>query len=128
VNTSSLTKFAQNLRRLPRVLAQRVADRGAPAISSLARGSFDAGQTPYGIPWAPGAQGQRVTLRKTGALERFLRYVAIGTKLRVALGTSYAKYQIGKRPVFPGAGGLPPGYVDALRRATREVAGEELGR
>ncbi len=126
---NSLSKFADDLRRLPRVVAQQVAKEAAPEITRLAKASFDASQTPYGIPWAPGEKGQKVTLRKTGALEGNLRYVAIGTKLRVALGVAYAKFQIGKRPVFPGQGGaLPPSYVQALQRIAVRVVRRELGR
>lgn len=124
----SLRRFSSDLRRLPRVLAQRVTQKSAPAITALAVRAFDSGTDPYGIAWEPGADGERVTLRKTGALERYLRYVAVGTKLRVALGVAYAKYQIGKRPVFPRQGGaLPLDYVRALEKSADEAARDELG-
>jgi hypothetical protein len=51
-----------------------------------------------------------------------LVYVAIGAKIRVALTSRYAKYQIGRRPVFPTqAGGLPQAYRDALDESVREA-------
>lgn len=125
----SLSQFANDLRRLSRVVAIRVAEEAAPELTKLAAATFDESENPYGLNWAPGAQGQRVTLRKTGALARFIRYVAIGTKLRVALGVPYAKYQIGKRPVFPRQDGdLPTAYVQTLQRTAVRVVREELGR
>ena len=127
--SNSIAKFAQDLRKLPRVVAIKVAEAAAPALTSLAKSTFDAGENPYGLTWAPGEKGQRVTLRKTGTLAGFIRYVATGTRLRVALGTSYAKYQIGKRPVFPRQGGeLPTEYVRTLHRTAVRVVKEELGR
>ena len=117
-----MTKLAATLRALPTVLAQRVASKAAPIISDLAAESFDGSRDPYGAAWAPAKDGGTVTLRRTGTLESFLRYVAIGTRLRVALGTKYAKYQIGKRPVYPRPGLLPKAYSDALERTTIEEA------
>ena len=125
----SLTEFAADLRRLPRTVAIRIAEAAAPGLTDLAKDSFDGGETPYGVSWPPGEQGQRVTLRKTGALERYIKYVAIGTRLRVSLGVKYAKYQIGKRPVFPRAGGeLPPSYIETLQRVAVRIVKESLGR
>lgn len=122
-NLASLKTFSAGLRKLPRVVAQRVATESAPAITSAAAATFAAGEDPYGIPWVPGADGKPVTLRKTGALARTVRYVAIGALLRVVLGVPYAKYQIGKRPVFPRQGGaLPPAYTKELQTATERVA------
>jgi hypothetical protein len=124
---NALAKFANDLRNLPRVVALKVALAAAPVLTDLAKETFDAGENAYGQTWAPGVKGQRVTLRRTGDLSSFIRYVAIGTKLRVALGTSYAKYQIGKRPVFP-RGDLPTAYVEALHRTAVRVVKEELGK
>lgn len=129
MSIASLAKFTADLRRLPRVVAQSVAQAAAPAITAAALKTFEAGTTPYGVPWAPGADGERVKLRRTGDLVRYVKYVAIGTKLRVALGVPYAKYQIGRRPIFPTQGGaLPPEYVQTLQRAAVDVCRRELGR
>ena len=114
---------------MPRVVALRVAAEAAPKVTELAKQTFDASETPYGEDWAPGKKGQKVTLRKSGDLARYIKYVAIGTKLRVALGVRYAKYQIGKRPVFPRqAGDLPDSYVQALQRLAVRIVKEELFR
>lgn len=126
MNTQSLSNFAADLRRLPRVVAQKVAAAAAPAITSLALKTFDSGETPYGLSWAPGVEGQKVTLRKTGSLVRFIKYVAVGTKLRVSLGVPYAKYQIGKRHVFPSTAALPSDYVEVLQRTAVEAVKSEL--
>lgn len=122
-----LSQFANDLRNLPKVVALKVALAAAPVLTELAKSTFDAGENAYGLTWAPGEKGQRITLRRTGDLASFIRYVAVGTKLRVSLGTSYAKYQIGRRPVFP-RGDLPTAYVDALKRTAVQVVKEELGK
>ena len=125
----SLSEFTNDLRRLPRVVAIRVAEAAAPKLTELAKQTFDASTTPYGEAWKQGKKGQRVTLRKTGALAKFIHYVAIGTRLRVALGVPYAKYQIGKRHVFPRqTGDLPDAYVQTLKRTAVDVVRAELGK
>lgn len=127
-NLASLRKFSQTLRSLPRVVAQKVTTASAPAITDAARSTFDASENPYGIPWSPGVDGQKVTLRKTGALARYVKYVGIGTKLRIALGVPYAKYQLGKRLVFPRQGAvLPAAYLRTLSETTENVIRAELG-
>lgn len=124
----SLAEFSADLRRLPRVVAQQVAKEAAPELTKLAAKTFEASEDPYGVPWKPSdVTGAAVTLRRTGNLFRFIKYVAIGTKLRIALGTSYAKYQIGRRHVFPTQHGhLPEEYVRALKRTAVAVCKREL--
>jgi len=125
----SLRQFSEDLKRLPKVVAFKVAERAAPIITALAKETFDASETPEGKSWTPGKTGKTITLRKTGALEKFIKYVAIGSKLRVSLGVPYAKFQVGKRPVFPRQGGdLPPAYTRALERVAVAVVKEEMGR
>lgn len=126
-DTSSLSRFSAKLRQLPRLLGNRVATLAADEITAVARRTYEASENAYGAPWAPGADGKTVTLRKSGAMFRTLRYVAVGPKLRVALTTKYAKYQIGRRPVFPTQGGaLPKSYIAALERATTKALAEEV--
>lgn len=125
----SLSQFAKDLRRLPTVVAQKIATEAAPAITALAEKSFGGSETPYGAKWPAGKKGQIVTLIKSGALKGYIRYVAIGTRLRVALGVRYAKYQIGKRPVYPKQfGDLPDEYVRTLERIAVRVVKAELHR
>lgn len=128
-NFGSLRKFSQSLRTLPKVAAQKITAAAAPVITALAISTFDAGEDAYGDEWQPSADGHRVTLHKTGALENQVYYVGVGTKLRVALGVPYAKYQIGKRPVFPKQGeDLPKAYVEALSTIADDIIKGELPR
>ena len=125
----SLRQFSADLKRLPKVVAFKVAERAAPVITALAKETFDAQQTPEGTAWKPGKKGKKITLVKTGALQRWIKYVAIGSRIRVSLGVPYAKFQIGKRPVFPRqAGDLPESYQRALQRIAVQVVKEEMGR
>jgi len=125
----SLRQFSDDLKRLPKVVAFKVAERAAPVITALAKETFDASETPEGKAWAPGKKGKKITLVKTGALQRWIKYVAIGSRIRVSLGVPYAKFQIGKRPVFPRqVGDLPESYQRALQRIAVQVVKEEMGR
>jgi hypothetical protein len=120
-----LRAFERSIRELPRMLGAEVATASASKITALARGTFNAGETAYGDTWAPGAEGQKVTLRKSGGLAGDVEYVAIGTRLRARLGRSYAKYQMGKRPIFP-RGKLPVSYVAALRETANAIIQAKL--
>jgi len=122
-DTSSLSKFSRSLRDMPKNVAIDVAKRAAPIITQFANDSFAASADPYGVPWAPAEDGSKVTLVDTGDMRRDIQYEANGTKLRVKLGQPYAKYQIGKRPVYPKQGGLlPRKYTDALDALVAEEA------
>ena len=126
---ASLAKFQNDLRKLPRTVAIEVAAASADVLTELAQSTFGDSEDAYGNSWAPGAEGQKVTLEKTGAIRRSIRYVATGTRLRVALGTKYAKYQVGKRPVTPRQGAaLPVAYSQALARAAADVIKRSIGR
>lgn len=128
-NVASLAKFSADLRRLPRVVAQKVAEEAAPVLTALVKQTFDASEDAFGNSWAPGEDGQKVTLKKSGELARRIQYTAIGTKLRLLLAVPYAKYQVGRRPVAPTQGGkLPIEYASALERTAVDVCRKELGR
>lgn len=121
MSLAKIRDFEARLRTLPTVVAQKVAARGAEVITELAQSTFNAGEDAYGVPWTPGAEGQRVTLRKTGGLAGGIKYVAIGTRLRAVLGVAWAKYQVGKRPVFPRGGAtLPAAYSARLKQITAD--------
>ncbi len=124
---SSLKDFSAKLRDLPRTVAIKVAAAAAPALTETANATFNAGENAYGSTWEIRQDGSRATLKKSGALSSKIHYVAIGTKLRVALGVSYAKYVVGKRPVFPRQGApLPVAYSQTLARVTDAVIRREL--
>lgn len=124
---SSLGSFSSKLRKLPVVLGQKVARAAAPALTDVANGTFAAGEDAYGGTWEPLKDGSKATLNKTGGIKRGVYYVAIGTLLRVRLAVPYAKYQVGKRPVFPTQGSaLPTSYVNALSRIASEIIAGEV--
>lgn len=127
-NVAKLKNFAASLRQLPVVVGQKVAASVAAPLTSIAQGNFAASEDPYGNAWAPGVDGQRITLRQTGALARGLVYVAIGRKLRMRLGPDYSRYQVGKRRVAPAQGAvLPTTYSSAIVETTSAVIHAELG-
>jgi len=128
-NIGSLKEFSARLRTLPTVVAQKVAAEAAPALTAAALATYNAGTDAFGGSWKIREDGSRATLKQSGTLFGKVRYVAIGTKLRVSLATSYGKYVLGTRPVFPKQGqSLPPSYVAALQAATAKVCKAELGR
>lgn len=124
---SSLHSFTAALRSIGSgILANRVAAIAAPKLTAIAQRTAAASQTAEGVSWRPSPEGAKVTLRKSGAMLARLVYVAIGPKLRVALTTRYAKYQIGRRPVFPTqAGALPKPYLAALESSVVEAFAAE---
>lgn len=129
MSAQSLKDFAASLRELPKTLAIKVATAAAPALTDAANATFNAGQDAYGVSWDPLEDGSKATLRKSGALAGKIRYVAVGTRLRLALGVAHAKYVIGRRPVYPKQGEpLPAAYTAALKSATDAVIRAELGR
>lgn len=118
---SQIRRLESRLRELPRTLAIQIAPVVAATITKLAIKTFNAGQNAYGDAWEPGAEGQRVTLKKSGRAAGGVAYVATGTRLRARLGPSYMRYQVGARAIFPRNGAkLPPSYVDGIRSATNE--------
>lgn len=126
-NIGKLKDFAASLRQLPVQVGQKVAASVAPPLTTIVQTDFDASRDPYGIPWAPGVDGQRVTLRKTGALARGLVYRAIGRKLRLQLAPVYAKYQVGKRRIAPAQGAaLPTEYSSVIGETAHTIIREDL--
>lgn len=128
-STASLKKFATNLRALPKVVAQKVATAAAPPLTADTHRTFSAGTDPYGVPWAPGANGQRVTLVASGELLRALQYTSTGTIIRLRTLPDYAKYQLGKRRVAPAQGAaLPPTFRNVLSNLASSAIRTELAR
>jgi len=125
---SKLRRIESGLRALPHVVAQEVASKVAGTITRLARRTFDAGENAYGDSWEPSAEGKRVDLRASGALAGGVRYTAVGTRIRAVLTVPYAKYQIGKRPIFPRAGAkLPISYRTAIGKSVDDVVKRHMG-
>lgn len=126
MSTETIRRFGRKLEELPVLLAQNVATASAEKISELGRQTFEQGQDAYGTPWAPGADGKPVDLEESGALKARLSYKATGRKIRSELGVNYAKFQIGKRNVYPRDGALPPAYVETLTETTQNEARKAL--
>ena len=122
---SKLRGIERSFRELPRVVGAKVATAVAGELTDLMRRTFNASENAYGDPWAYGKEGQRVTMRKSGALAADVGFVAIGTRLRGKLGPRYAKYQVGPRPVFPRKK-LPVAWVAAIQAAASKVIRAEL--
>ncbi len=126
---SSLAKFQKDLRSLPTTVAIEAAAKAAPILTALVHETFNASENAYGNLWSPGADGRKVTLRKSGKLFSNVAYTATGTKIRLKLGASYAKYQVGRRPVAPRQDApLPVAYSAALARVAVAAVKKALGR
>lgn len=113
-NLSSISGLKSRIQSLPKSIAHDVAQRAAPTMTGLARGAYESGHTVYGTSRPPGVGGRALTLHRTGAAERDLRFVATGTVIRCVLGPKYAKYLIGKYDVLPN-GALPAAWAASLR-------------
>lgn len=122
----TMARIYSVLGRISVATAMRAAERIAPTLTTMAKASFDASETPYGTPWAPGADGQRVTMRRSGALAKGLTFAAVGARVRAVLGVPYAKYQIGRRRILPAGGAtVPQSWHDAMAKHAHDVL-EEL--
>lgn len=113
-NISQIKDFKRKLNELPKSVAHDVAQRAAPDLTQLSREAYDAGRTVYGESRPAGVNGNALTLKKTGATERDLRFVSVGTIVRCVLGPKYARYLIGKYSVLPN-GALPAAWSAKLR-------------
>jgi hypothetical protein len=100
-NVNDLKKLGSRLNKFPTTVVASVASKTAPKLTTNANTAFGSGRTVYGQPRPPSASGGPLTLRRTGATEATLRFVAIGTIVRCVLGTPYAKYLIGNYRVLP---------------------------
>ena len=122
-NIGNLKQLRDNIRRMPTVVGQRVAARGAPAITGLAQRAYASGDTVYGDARPVGVAGNALSLVRTGTTRSTVRFSATGTILRAVLSTRYAKYLIGKYRILPaGNAALPVTWSARLR----EIVGEEI--
>jgi len=112
---------------MPTVLAQRVAARIAPVITDLARGTYGGQRNVYGDAWRERVDGSDATLVATGALKSKVKFAAVGTLIRVVLGTRYAKYQIGMRRILPAPSApLPTEWSARIEREAQDEIRKEL--
>lgn len=120
VGNRALDPIKAAIRGAPRTIAHSVANRAGPAMTSLSREAFAAGQSVYGEPRPEGVNGSPLTLRKTGATEGALRFRVAGTIIRCVLGTPYAKYLVGKYGILPN-GALPVSWIRKLDQIVAET-------
>ena len=121
---SSLRALKARLRQMPVTVAHSVAQRAAPAITELATQAYDGNRSVYGEPRpASTVDGHELTLERTGATRRALRFVANGTIVRCVLGTRYARYLVGKYGVLPN-GALPVRWADRLAQVVAATKAE----
>ncbi len=125
-DVGKLRTFKQQLREFPLTLAAEVSKAAAPALTDLTTGAYDGGRTVYGDTRPKGVDGQALDLDATGATRAQIRFVAVGTIVRCALGTPYAKYLIGRYGILPnGNAAVPAAWrakLDALVAAQKGPA------
>lgn len=102
-NVGKLRDLRRRLTELPKVVAVNVAKAVAPKLTGTALADFAAGRTAYGEARPLGKKGNALTLVQSGATQALMRFVSVGTLVRVALATRYAKYLVGKYKILPGA-------------------------
>jgi len=117
---SSLRGLKSRLKTLPTSVAHDVAQRAAPALTNLTVTAFESDRTVYGEPRPAGVHGQTLSLERTGATRRTLKFVANGTIVRCVLGTKWARYLIGKYGVLPN-GSLPVGWSERLGALVKDT-------
>lgn len=117
--------FAEIRSRVSRISTQgaiQIASEGSSALTGQTQGFFRAGKTVYGDSRPAGKSGP-LSLYRTGATARMLQFVAIGTRLRAALGTEYARYLI-RYGILPNSRAAIP---VSFRRALDEIAARVIG-
>lgn len=124
-----LRAVAKELQKLPRTAGVKVAQRASVSLTGALTGSFDAGQTAYDEARPLGSRGNKLTLRQTGRIRGMLRMVHDGgTRLRVVLATSYARYLIRFGLLPRGGDAMPRKWSRLLERDTGAVLDEEAAR
>ncbi len=120
-NPRDLRALAKSLRQSPRVLAQNVAAKAAPVISSLAQAAYDSGSTVYDEPRPLGVAGQQLDLVVSGKVRGALGFSAVGTIVRCVLGPRYSRFLVGKYRILP-LGALPVRWSRAIGEIARAEA------
>jgi len=121
-NPAALKTVRARLQDLPRTFAADVARRAAPDLTDLAQGSFDSGRSVYGDARPLGVDGNPLDLRRTGAAEAVIRFVAIGSVVRTPVFPKYFKYLIAKYGVMPGGNAaIPAAWSDRIGQIVKET-------
>jgi hypothetical protein len=116
-----LSDLKRIIQKAPITVAQDVAKRAAPALTALTVQAFNSGANVYGDPRPLGVDGRQLTLRKSGATARTMKFTSDGgTIVRCVLGPEYAKYLIGRYGVLPN-GALPARWSARLGELVAET-------
>lgn len=126
-NPGLLKQLGSRLTQLPKTVQAEVARQGAPVVTALAQGAFDAGQTVYGDPRPQGVDGGPLSLVKSGSVRGSLNFVATGTQMRCQLGPKHMRFLIGKYKILPN-NALPFRWRAALNDVTKRVAEQEAAK
>lgn len=122
-----LLQLAQDLRALPRAMAEKVAPVGAKKLLEILQGNIAAQRGPDGEPWPAGKDGQAVL---TGA-GKALDVHAEGTVILARVSGPEALHHMGRarghivRQMIP-TKKAPQAMVDAVKDAMRESMTELL--
>lgn len=119
-DTRTLGALKRALRNMPITVSARIAERAAPEISSLAGDAYDAGRTVYGSPRPRSVNGGELSLDKTGASRRAMRFIPTGRDIRTPRFPSHTRYLIGKYDVLPN-GPLPAEWRERFTSIAAEV-------
>lgn len=119
--------FQKRLQTLPRTVAQEVAQKATPIMTTETRAAFAEGRTVYDKARPRGVDGQALTLEQSGAIKNALRFTNEGTKIRAVLGpknkkgVQYGRFLIGKYDILPN-GPIPQKWRDQLVTLVRASA------
>lgn len=116
---ASLSKLGSAMRAAPLRIRTNVAKEGSVALTDDLREDFDGGRTAYGDPRPLSKAGTPLSLVKSGGTKATLVFKAIGTILRVALGTKHAKFLVGKYGMLPNPKRLPSDWQKKLAGIVR---------
>lgn len=118
----SINSLKRSLQRLPVTSVARIAERAAPAMTELAGGAYDSGQTVYGAARPRAVDGHELTLHRTGASRRAAEFRATGRDIRTLPLPRYFKYLIAKYSVLPpGKSPLSAEWKDRLAEIAAQV-------
>jgi phage gpG-like protein len=127
VSGNAVARLAEFQRRIGKMVGTgpAVAQRAAPRLLGLTQAGFDSQSDPYGAAWRPAKRNYgHPLLQRTGALRGGITVSPEGSKVRVTLGVTYARYHITTgRGILPQRGKLPEGWKVVCRDETYRVMG-----
>lgn len=116
----SFARLRQAIADLDKKIQQGVANDVTGYLNMVAPDAFRAGRTVYETPRPIGVNGNFLTLKDTGTVEERLMFKSDGRTVRASLGTTYAKYLIGKYKILPFPGDIPFAWRDKIEQIVRE--------